>query len=95
MFFDIVGLVSAEKRLINVVNLRKKGDHSLLFGSEENGFSFFRIAGEAVRLVRRYYRIFSSGRVRFTKVSRINLSKMSGGSEGYSLRLCELDHFRW
>ena len=27
MFFDIIGLVSAEKRLINVVNLEKKGDH--------------------------------------------------------------------
>lgn len=27
MFFDINGLVAAEKRLINVVNLEKKGDH--------------------------------------------------------------------
>ena len=27
MNFDIIGLVSAEKRLINVVNLEKKGDH--------------------------------------------------------------------
>ena len=27
MFFDIIELVSAEKRLINVVNLEKKGDH--------------------------------------------------------------------
>ena len=42
MFFDIIGLVSAEKRLINVVNLEKGGSF-LLFGGEENGFSFFRI----------------------------------------------------
>lgn len=27
MFFDIIGLVSAEKRLINVVNLEKKGNY--------------------------------------------------------------------
>ena len=27
MFFDINGLVAAEKRLINVVNLEKKRDH--------------------------------------------------------------------
>lgn len=27
MFFDINGLVSAEKRLINVVNLEKKGNY--------------------------------------------------------------------
>lgn len=27
MFFDINGLVAVEKRIINVVNLEKKGDH--------------------------------------------------------------------
>lgn len=27
MFFDIIGLVSAEKRLINVVNLEKKENY--------------------------------------------------------------------
>ena len=27
MFFDINGLVAAEKRLINVVNLEKKGNY--------------------------------------------------------------------
>lgn len=35
MFFDINGLVAAEKRLINVVNyLEKKGGSFLLFGGE-------------------------------------------------------------
>lgn len=42
MFFDIVGLVSAEKRLINVVNLEKKGDHFSCLAARR-GFSFFRI----------------------------------------------------
>ena len=43
MFFDIIGLVSAEKRLINGGQFREKGGSFLLFGGEENGFSFFRI----------------------------------------------------
>ena len=34
MFFDINGLVAAEKRLINVVNLEKKGGSFLMFGGE-------------------------------------------------------------
>ena len=56
MFFDIIGLVSAEKRLINVVNLEKRGIISPVWRRGE-WLQFLPHPCEAVRLVRRYYRI--------------------------------------
>ncbi len=53
MFFDIIGLVSAEKRLINVVNLEKKGIISPVWRRGE-WLQFLPHPCEAVRLVRRY-----------------------------------------
>ncbi len=60
MFFDIIGLVSAEKRLINVVNLEKKGIISPVWRRGE-WLQFLPHPCEAVRLVRRYYRILVRG----------------------------------
>ena len=60
MFFDINGLVAAEKRLINVVNLEKKGDHFSCLAASRSA-QFLPHLCEAVRLVRRYYRISVRG----------------------------------
>ena len=73
MFFDINGLVAAEKRLINVVNLEKKRDNFSCLAASRMGsvYSAYLCSCAISSSILSY---FSSGRVRFTKVSRINLS---------------------
>ena len=60
MFFDIIELVSAEKRIINTIKLEERGIISSVWRRGE-WLQFLPHPCEAVRLVRRYYRISVRG----------------------------------